>query len=145
MAKVKVMAGTTFVSMDEPCFSLAEVNLPDPRPGYGVRRVRLLHVVRGDRLAEYSEDLGPADWYHEQLRVPGAVTDPTNGHTEILHTVGELCDIADWVRSGKSQAEQSGLAPGDLWGQWRRQQEEKAAARRHRSVFGPVIRRQRNG
>lgn len=97
----QLIAATLAVRMDEPCFGLSEVNLQAPG-SRGWRRFQVLQVVRGDRLAECRLDLGPAKGFKvEQFRIPGGVVDETTGRAEILHTVGELRDIAEYLRSGR--------------------------------------------
>ena len=83
--------------MDEPCFGLVELDLLRP-DSHGYNRYQILYVVRRDRLAEYREDLGVRErWDADNFRIPGGVH-WANGTMEILHTVGELRDIADVLR-----------------------------------------------
>jgi hypothetical protein len=87
------------VRNDEPCFMLAELHLQSP--GYkGFHRYQLLTVVRDDRLVEFRRDLGPALKFQgvDQFRVPGGVHLP-NGKLAVEHTVGELIEIANEMRS----------------------------------------------
>jgi hypothetical protein len=93
----KLASATIEVSLDEPCFNLVEVNLMHPS-GRALHRYLILSVVRGGRLAEYREDMGPAVRYGQQLRIPGGVF-WDNGRFECLHTVGELLDIAEELRA----------------------------------------------
>jgi hypothetical protein len=88
-----------WISPDEPCFTLAEVNLQSPG-SRGWRRYQVVYVVRNDRLAEHQIDLGPAKKFKaDQFRIPGGVQDKKTGHVEIVHTVGELQDMADYMRA----------------------------------------------
>lgn len=89
----KIAVGAFTVSPSEPAFNLSEMNLKAPGK-LGVRRYRVVSVIRGDRLAEHFEDLGPADTFTaSEFRIPGGVWD--GKHAEILHTVEELRSIAD--------------------------------------------------
>ena len=85
-------AGTTDIRPDEPAFSLSELNMQSP---YGeMRRYRVICVVRGDKLAQHFEDLGPAKSFISPLfRIPGGVSD--GKRIEIVHSVAELVDIAE--------------------------------------------------
>ena len=97
-----LIVGTNVVSLDEPCFGLSEVELQSPG-SRGFRRYQIMYVVRGDRLAEMRRDLGPAKKFKsaQQFRVPGGIIDEKTGKGEIVHTVGELIDIADFLRAGR--------------------------------------------
>jgi hypothetical protein len=96
----KLVLGTNVVSFDEPCFSLKEIIAPAP-DSKSLRRYQVLKVIRhGDKLAEMRRDLGPARGFQAtEFVIPGGVADPQTGRVEILHTVGELVDIADLIRS----------------------------------------------
>ena len=84
----KIAVGAFTVSPSEPAFNLSEVNLKAPGKS-GVHRYRIVCVVRGDKLAEHFEYLGPAkDFTASEFRIPGGVWD--GSHAEILHTVEEL-------------------------------------------------------
>ena len=84
-------AGATDIRPEEPAYSLSELNMPSPYGG--MRRYRVICVVRGDKLAQHFEDLGPAKAFTSPLfRIPGGVSDGKK--IEILHSVAELTDIA---------------------------------------------------
>lgn len=91
----KIAIATTHYNIDEPCLGLYEVNLPVP--GGAMHRFQILNVIRADKVAECRIDMGEKV-KADQFRIPGGVVDK-NGHGEILHTVGELQDIADNLRS----------------------------------------------
>ena len=55
----KLVSAAIEVHLDEPAFNLVEVNLQAP-DNSGWRRYQIISVVRGERLAEYREDLGAA-------------------------------------------------------------------------------------
>lgn len=121
--------------MDEPCFQLSEVNLQSGLPGVGWRRYQFLYVVRGDKLAEYRQDMGPAgDFTAPQFRIPGGVQNEQTGYCEILHTVGELRDIADDQRDRPASIF-GDIEPTDLWGDWFAEKEEKWRWRNRASTF----------
>lgn len=99
-----LIAATIAVSFDEPAFSLAEVNLQSPG-SRGWRRYQLIQVMRNDRPAEYRENLGPAKKFSaDQFCILGGVQNEITGRFEILHTVGELRDIADGLREKRSES-----------------------------------------
>ena len=92
--------GTNLVKMDEPCWSLKEIISP-AADSKSVRRWQCISVVRNDRIAELRRDLGEAKLFQvSEFVIPGGVVDPDTGRGELLHTVGELIDIADYLREG---------------------------------------------
>ena len=120
---------TNMASMDEPCFGLSEVHLQSPG-SRGVHRYQVLGVIRGDRLAQFMRDLGPAENFAQidQFRVPGGVRDDRTGRYEVVHTVGELIDIADYLRMAPSILTE--IPEGTLWEDWMLQLEERQRAGR---------------
>jgi len=96
VTKSQIAVATTHYNVDEPCMGLYEMNLSVP--GKGIHRFQILNVIRGDKVAECRIDLGPKT-KADQFRIPGGVVDNVTGKGEILHTVGELQDIADHLRS----------------------------------------------
>jgi hypothetical protein len=137
----KLIAGTTVVSMDEGCWSLKESNEQSPG-SRGWRRYQIIRVIRGDALAEFRRDLGPARKFKtDQFAIPGGVVDETTGRFELLHTVGELYDMAEHLRTGKPR--QAETPPTDLIGAYREQPERRALWRKKRSTFGSRGRLQR--
>ncbi len=95
MLSTGALAGTLYVMDDEPCYLIYEINRPAP-DSKGVRRYRHIQVARGDKLAEYIEDLGPAGNFKgpEQQIVCGGV-DSMNGRQRYWseHTVAEAVDM----------------------------------------------------
>lgn len=131
----RIVPATPFVSNDEKCALLAEVNLrtPDSR---GFHRYQILYVVRNDALAEHRVDLGPRERFTAaQFRVPGGVGN------EILHTVGELRDIADLQRNG--YIPMPIRPPSDLVEEWHDLNDRRRKAKRNQSLFGPAGHHQR--
>ena len=96
----KLISAAIEVHLDEPAFNLSEVNLQAP-DNSGWRRYQIIYVVRGERMAEYREDLGPKDDFTaDAFRIPGGVWDASTKRMEVLHSVGELREIAEYVRLG---------------------------------------------
>ncbi len=94
---------TETVFDDEPCFCLSEL-IKHNLTGTAWHRYQIIMVVRNDRLAVFQEDLGPQEIFQRyggltpEFRIPGGVINNDTGRCEILHTVAELQDIADWLR-----------------------------------------------
>lgn len=138
---VPLYCGFTDVKSDEPCFNLSELNLVAP-DGKSWRRYQILVVVRDDELANVRVDLGPRGRFRApEFRVPGGVVDDATGKIEILHTVGELRDIADHQRAGRFW--QPEIVPTDLIGRYHDQQDKNRKRRRGSSQFGALHRVQR--
>ena len=96
----KLISATIEVHLDEPAFNLTEVNLQAP-DNSGWHRYQIISVVRGERMAEYREDLGPQENFAaDSFRIPGGVWDASTRRMEVLHSVGELREIAEYVRLG---------------------------------------------
>ena len=96
----KLISAAIEVHLDEPAFNLSEINLQAP-DNSGWRRYQIIYVVRGERMAEYREDLGPKDDFSaDSFRIPGGVWDANTKRMEVLHSVGELREIAEYVRLG---------------------------------------------
>ncbi|MDP1614522.1 MAG: hypothetical protein Q8L68_01860 [Methylococcales bacterium] len=98
-----VVLGTNYVLKNEPCYGLFELNYQSPG-SKGFHRYQIVQVIReGDKIAEYRKDLGKAKKFKgvDQFRIPGGVKLP-NGRIQIVHKVGELIDIADTLRHGKT-------------------------------------------
>jgi hypothetical protein len=113
----KLIIGTTFVMMDEPCYLLREENIRK-------RRVQTLTVLRHDELVELQRDLGPEeDCKTEPFCIPGGVRNYVTGRGEILHTVGELMDIAEDIH--KRPFDTSELKVIDVPKQYQKEQDKK--------------------
>ena len=124
-------ATTVVVSADEPCFYLAEANLP-AQDGRGKDRFQVLKVVRRDRLVTAYVRLGPAKGFHADLfnMLGGVVGD--NGKGQAYHTVAELQEAAEELRSRPPHRVQE---LGDLQGLYRNSIEETKKLARHASTF----------
>ena len=87
----KLISAAIEVHLDEPAFNLSEVNLQAP-DNSGWHRYQIISVVR---------DLGPKDTFTaDSFRIPGGVWDSNTRRIEVLHSVGELREIAEYVRLG---------------------------------------------
>ena len=108
----KLIGAAIEVHLDEPAFNLVELDLQAP-DNSGWRRYQIISVVRGERLAEYREDLGPAkDFSADAFRIPGGVWDAATRRMEVLHSVGELREVAEVVRLGPTVRPE--IQPRDL-------------------------------
>jgi len=132
----RILPTTLFIRKDEPCVLLVELNRlsPDSR---SMRRYQMVVVVRNDRPAEFRIDRGPAT-EDEQFRVLGCVEDQVSGHVEVLHTVEELQEIADYLRDRRSGWTRE-IEPHDLVQGYHNYMEELPLALRHVSVSGPLV------
>mgnify|MGYP003139080232 CR=1 FL=1 len=129
--KGKGQGVTTMVSADEPCFSLTEADLPSPN-GEGKTRYQLLQVVRMDQLVTAYVPMGSsADYHADGFNMLGGVIDES-GKGQAYHTVGELRDGADELRSRPLHRSQ---AMPDLQTMFRNTVEEKKKLARHSSTF----------
>lgn len=140
----KLLMGTNWVSMDEPAYSLKEVNLPTP-DSKGVHRYQCIRVIRnGGDVTELRRDLGAAKKFKvQEFVIPGGVVDPISKRMEILHTVGELYDIAEYLRQGPYRAPEAPAA-GDLIGRYHDQPDKRRRAARKLSQFGRLVKTQRD-
>ena len=131
-----------FVSMDEPCMGLYELNqmAPDSK---SIRRYQIIRVLRGDRIAEYRKDLGSrTSFIAPEFRVPGGVIDTRTKRISIMHTVGELIDIANFQREGIIRQPDK-PKPTDLVKGYHDHMDQKAKLRRKASSFGALHKVQR--
>lgn len=78
--------------MDEPCLLVAEYEK-------GKNRYQLIRVMRGQKPVEFTKKLGLAKRFvGGQFNIPGGAINETTGRYWIEHTVGELIDMADYLR-----------------------------------------------
>lgn len=98
-----LVLSTTSVTYDEPCLGLREVHEQSPG-SRGFHRYQEITVMRGDRPAVFRQDLGPASKFKEiqPFQIPGGAM-ANNGRFHIVHTVGQLIDMADYLREGPHQ------------------------------------------
>lgn len=100
MAKLRY--GTHYISEDEPCLGLFEMNLQSPG-NRGWHRYQLIYVMRGDFPSEFRRDMGLAKKLKDvQIRIPGGAWDEFTGRYYVEHTVGELVEMARDMREHPS-------------------------------------------
>jgi len=127
-----LLPATLEISYDELAYSLSE--LIQPSPLGAPRRFQIILVIRDNDLAEYRIDLGPSsDFTAPEFRIPGGIVDEITGRGEILHTVGELKDIAIEMRERGMPT----LPKRDIWQEFYDQQEEQEKSAIGYTVFGP--------
>jgi hypothetical protein len=91
-----IKRGTHYVSEDEACLGLCEVNLLGPG-GKGRFRYEIITVIRDDEPAEYRKKLGRAkDFKADQINIIGGVIDNNKIYAE--ETVGSLRTYAHILR-----------------------------------------------
>ena len=85
----KIVLATLEVNVNEKAYSLQEFHEQSPTFD-GFHRYRVIMVNRGDRLAEYREDMGLAKNFKgiRQFNIPSLWE----------HSVAELLDLADTLR-----------------------------------------------
>ena len=124
--------------IDQNELALLLVERNENRPDFrGFRRYQTIFVKRGDGLAKYMEDMGPAEAFIAGgLDVIGG--DPGKPRKEWILTVGELKDHANglrqWLTEQTAQREVPDLIAGvhdDI--------DMENLERRHSSQFGPLI------
>jgi hypothetical protein len=99
-----ILPATSYVSKDEPCFALTEVNR-NGKGGY--HRFQIIRVVRNDVLSDHTIDLGLSNQFiGNEFAIPGGATDELTGRIYIEHTVGELQSIAVKLRNQKPPTRQ---------------------------------------
>ena len=140
---------TIAIRMDEPALSLWEGVLT--APAYRGRfRYQIIRVIRQDRPAEFrlkmrAEQPEEPDGFY----IAGGVVTRMNGQEDLipldipyneirriesLHTVGELRDMADWMRDAPSRLKQ--MEPRDMLSDLRTQNEDFVKWDRFVSTFG---------
>jgi hypothetical protein len=104
-----------------------------PHPQLGWVRWQTICVIRDDKPVKFRKLLGPESMFPDATR---AINFVSLGE----YSAGEAAEILEALRAGKPEPEE----PRDLIALWRRQNEELAALRANRSVFGPSVTIQRN-
>jgi hypothetical protein len=121
------------VSLDEPCLRLTEMHSLAPNKG-GWHRYQTITVMRNDRPATCTRDLGHRDQFEaSEFHIPGGVVDEYTGRITILHTVGELIDIADHMRDRRENF----TLTRDIWADYAEQVDQKQRLTSGRSTYGP--------
>jgi len=96
----KVTPATHYISEDEPCFLLTELDSMPPKGK--PHRYRNFYVMRGDRIHLYVEDMGLSKKHKApECRIPGGVIDPTSKRIFIEHSVAQLRAIAQDLKKSK--------------------------------------------
>jgi hypothetical protein len=122
------------VSPDEPCLRLSELYQLDDANS-NLRRYQMIYVIRYDQPAKYRHDMGPYESFTSpEFHLPGAVKDEQTGRVTIVHTVGELQDVANALR----EQPQEELKPRrDLWQDYFTQLDHQEKLMTGLSTFGP--------
>ncbi len=94
----KILYGTQWVSPDEPCLGLYEMDEQSPG-SQGFHRYEIIYVMRGDMPAQYRIDLGKSsDFKTDPIRVLGGVWDEVNQKYYIEHSVAQCREMRDQMR-----------------------------------------------
>ena len=122
------------VSLDEPCLRLSELYQLDENNSK-LRRYQVSYVIRYDKPAKHMLDMGPYESFTSpEFHLPGAVKDEQTGRVTIVHTVGELQDVANALR----EQPQEELKPRrDLWQDYFTQLDHQEKLMTGLSTFGP--------
>jgi hypothetical protein len=122
------------VSPDEPCLRLSEIYQLDDANS-NLRRYQMVYVIRYDQPAKYQLDMGPYSTFAApEFHLPGAVKDEQTGRITIVHTVGELQDVANALR----EQQQEELKPRrDIWQEYFTQLDQQEKLMTGLSTFGP--------
>jgi hypothetical protein len=133
----ELVVAASIVSPDEPALKLEELNVQGTKE-QGMQRRQFIHVIRDDKPAVWSKDLGSADSFTApQFNVPSFME----------HTVAELMEIADQLRDSKQgssrimELEEASSLVGDAI----EQAEKRTLEMRRISVSGPSITVERHG
>ena len=133
-----IIVPTTYITNDEGCFELAEINL---QSGKGIHRYRIYAVIRQDNLYQVWEDMGSSkNFKADEFKILGGVLDENTGKFTVLHNVGELKEMAEYMHTYKSMSQH--VEPTDLIGAFHRKQEEKKMLRK--STYGYKGHKQRS-
>ena len=136
----QLVMGTNAVSMDEPCWALREKIAQSPG-NRGWRRYQLIAVMRPgfDEPVYFQRDLGRANKFKvSEFVIPGGVRD-SNGRIEILHTVGELFDMAEYLRAGIRGVPDEPEQPSDLIQGYYDLPDKRRLERRKRSMSSRLV------
>lgn len=138
---------TDRISPDELCWGLKEedryITASDGKAS--LHRVQCVYVLRGDSIAEYTTDLGPASRWHG---VPGLKLLTTAGPNDTPEDrVGEVMEEAERSRGDAFERDLRAHVVGestlirDYW----QEKEENRKRIANQSHFGPRYTKQRNG
>ena len=122
------------VSPDEPCLRLSELYQLDENNSK-LRRYQVTYVIRYDKPAKHMLDMGPYESFTtSEFHLPGAVKDERTGNVTIVHTVGELQDIANALRD---QQQEETAPRRDIWQDYFNQLDQQKRLMSGHSTFGP--------
>ena len=131
------------ITEHEPCYGWAESNRVWPMADgtHQARRMRFIFVVRGDAIAKYVEDLGPASEYSDASQFY-IMADGEGGDTvaEVRFMAGAHDDDATYERIRRELREGSTLIQDAV-----NEAEQNRKAIKNQSMFGPGGHTQRNG
>ena len=134
---------TDRITEDEPCYGWQEVNRVWPMPdgSHQNRRMRFIFVVRGDAIAKYVEDIGPAADFTEESQL-GILADGDAGDTvaQVRFMADASRDDTTYQRIRQEFRESSTLISDAI-----NEAEMNRKAIQNQSVFGPGGHTQRNG
>ena len=132
----ELVVAASIIKNDEPALRLEELKVQGIK-GQKMQRRQFIHVVRNDKRAVWSKDLGDAESFHAP---------PFSIPSLLEHTVAELREIADQLRESKDSntrlnelSEASTLINDAI-----DQAEELTLKMRRVSVNGPSITVERN-
>ena len=132
-AKGAFDAVTKYVTEDEPCYLLAELNLISASRMQR-HRYQVLKVARSDRLVTAYVDLGLASRHKaDEFTIPGGYVDESTGRGSVFSTVGELREIANRLRDAPVRRE---IEPTNLGHIYRTFLDEKRRFKTRQSTFG---------
>ena len=118
------------IKLNEPCFSLGEYNIG--KSGRGLQRVQVIRVMRNDLITTFRRELGKSSKFTgDEFMLMGGIRDEETGRIEILHTVSELLDAAEQLRSRPSTQR-----PNNIVKEYREWLEKLEKAKRAVSTFG---------
>ena len=122
------------VSLDEPCLRLSELYQLDGNNS-NLRRYQVIYVIRYDQPAKHMLDMGPYESFTApEFHLPGAVKDDQTGRVTIVHTVGELQDVANALRD---QPQEQVKPRRDIWQEYFTQLDHQEKLMTGLSTFGP--------
>ena len=122
------------VSLDEPCLRLSEIYRLDDANS-NLRRYQMIYVIRYDQPSKYQLDMGPYSTFAApEFHLPGAVKDEQTGRVTIVHTVGELQDVANALRD---QPQEQVQPRRDIWQEYFTQLDHQEKLMTGLSTFGP--------
>ena len=127
----ELVVAASIIKNDEPALRLEELNVQGIK-GQKMQRRQFIHVIREDKRAIWSEDLGDADSFHAPpFAIPSLME----------HTVAELREIADLLRESKQGADRiQELSEASTMLEDAIEQAEQRTLKMHRtSVSGPSI------